>query len=66
MDKKTALKSFISVTSKWNDYWEMQLNWECYIDGLARDGQITEKQRNNWGNPTTPEKFRNWNSRNYR
>lgn len=59
-----AKKDFIRCSSSYNDYWEMQISWESYKDGLCRDGVITQTQFNNWGNPTTPEKFKSWKKKN--
>lgn len=28
------------------DYCKVQFAWSCYIDGLCKDGQITQKQYN--------------------
>lgn len=33
------------------DYWTAQLAWSCYMDNLCRDGWITLKQYETWGNP---------------
>ena len=57
---RDAVKDFKSA-GKWNDYYEMQQDWEAYKDGLERDGVITEKSRSTWGNPCTPESFKRWN-----
>lgn len=34
-----------------DDYCKAQLNWSCFIDGLLRDGQITQKQYATWSFP---------------
>ncbi|MBO7731886.1 MAG: hypothetical protein J6S67_05020 [Methanobrevibacter sp.] len=61
MTFKQAKRDFINVSDSFNDYWEMQFAWSCYIDGLNRDGQITDKQLNNWGNPCTVRSFKRFN-----
>ena len=33
------------------DYWTGQLAWSTWIDGLCKDGVITQKQWNNWKTP---------------
>ena len=66
MTRKDAVKTFIASSSKWTDYWSMQLAWAGYVDGLCRDGDITPRQQATWGNPTTPEKFNRWNNKNYK
>lgn len=33
------------------DYCTAQYNWSCFVDSLLKNGQITDKQFNNWGNP---------------
>lgn len=33
------------------DYWTAWEIWDAYVDGLCKDGQITEKQFNNWATP---------------
>lgn len=29
------------------DYCKVQFEWSCFIDGLCKDGQITQKQYDN-------------------
>lgn len=65
MNKTTAIKDFISSSNGWGDYWSMQADWTCYIDCLCRDGVITQRQADTWGNPTTPERFNSWNKRHF-
>lgn len=65
MSKTVAIANFISSSCGWGDYWSMQMDWECYKDGLCRDGMITQRQADSWGNPTTPEKFASWNRRHF-
>lgn len=60
MTKKQAIDSFLE-NKPFGDYWEMQLAWACYIDGLNRDGEITDRQRNTWDNPCTPKTFKRFN-----
>jgi len=55
MTKKDAIKRFeimyIDLYIKEVDYWTAQLTWSDYIDGLNRDGLITDKQRDTWETP---------------
>ena len=60
---KSAVDTFKEESGRFNDYWEMQQAWEAFKDGLARDGEITQRQSDNWGNPCTPETFARWNSK---
>lgn len=39
----------------------MQLAWTQFIDDLKMSDAITEKQRDNRGNPCTPETFKKFN-----
>ena len=57
---RQAVQDF-KAAGQWNDYYEMQQDWEAYKDGLERDGVISEKTRSTWGNPCTPEGFKKWN-----
>lgn len=57
---RQAVQDF-KAAGQWNDYYEMQQDWEAYKDGLERDGMIPEKTRSTWGNPCTPEGFKKWN-----
>lgn len=57
---RQAVQDF-KAAGQWNDYYEMQQDWEAYKDGLERDGIISEKTRSTWGNPCTPEGFKKWN-----
>lgn len=58
MTKKEALKIFnqeikpgvIERHGK-KDKPALQLAWQCFIDGLCKDGTITQKQYDTWGNP---------------
>ena len=63
---KQAVDSFIdsAPSGGWGDYWEMQQDWAAYIDGLCRDGSITQRQYDNFSNPCTPETFDRWQKRN--
>ena len=56
--KKTSLKRrFINevyegdykkyLRERKEDYCKVQLMWSCYIAGLCKDGEITQKQYNN-------------------
>ena len=33
------------------DYWTGQLAWSTWVDGLCKDGTITNKQYENWATP---------------
>lgn len=33
------------------DYWTAQLAWSAYVDGLCKDGVITQKQYDTWATP---------------
>ena len=57
---RQAVQDF-KAAGQWNDYYEMQQDWEAYKDGLERDGVISEKTRSTWGNPCTPETFKRLN-----
>lgn len=63
---KQGLESFIECAPAggWSDYWAMQQDWEAFKDGLCRDGSITQRQADSWGNPCTPETFDRWQKRN--
>lgn len=63
MTFKEAVKGFIENNEPFNNYWALQLSWSAFTDSLARDNQITEKQRCNWGNPCTPENFKRFNKK---
>lgn len=68
MTNKQALADFIEIgqPAGWSDYWAMQLDWAAFVDGMARDGRITQKQADSWGNPCTPETFDRWQRRHFR
>ena len=52
MNKKEAEKQFKeSFELKKNDYCYNQLAWTGFIDGLCKDGQITQTQFFKWDNP---------------
>ena len=63
---KQGVDDFISCAPSggWSDYWAMQQDWEAFKDGLCRDGRITQRQADSWGNPCTPETFNRWKKRN--
>ena len=65
MTFKQAVEWFAREHTPYGDYWSMQLDWSCFVDYLQRDGQITERQRQNWGNPCTPETFKRFNRKWY-
>lgn len=33
------------------DYCKVQFAWSCFVDGLCKDGQITQNQYDNWTMP---------------
>lgn len=65
MKRIDAIKYFVSVNSRFSDYWSMQEAWSDFVDAMASNGDITERQRMIWGNPCTPETFKRWNNRNF-
>lgn len=50
-----AVKEFkhiaINLYLKNVDYWTAQEAWAAYVDGLCKDGQITQKQYDTWETP---------------
>jgi len=46
---KEASKDFLE--SKKHDKPALRQSWHNYIDSLCKDGEITLKQYENWGNP---------------
>lgn len=63
MTKAQAVNYFTEVNKPFSDYWSMQLAWTQHIDDLKMSDAITEKQRDNWGNPCTPETFKRFNKK---
>lgn len=63
MTFRNAVKMFTEFNEPFNDYWAMQQQWAFWIDCLCRQGSITIKQSNNWGNPCTPETFKRFNKK---
>lgn len=61
MTKQEAVKYFVEVNEPFSNYWSMQLAWTQFIDDLKMSDAITEKQRDNSGNPCTPETFKKFN-----
>lgn len=55
MSYKDAVREFRSqfITLWLNevDYWRAQETWAAWIDGLCKNGEITEKQYNTWKTP---------------
>lgn len=55
MTKEQAVSIFkeqyIDLYIKKVDYWTAQLAWSTYVDGLCKDGQITQRQYDNWSTP---------------
>lgn len=55
MTKRSAIATFKENYPKGTyDYWQVQESWACYVDGLCKDGEITQKQYDAW---TTPFKY---------
>lgn len=48
---KVNSKDFIKSCKKSNDYIMLREAWHIYVDGLNRQGFITDKQADNWSNP---------------
>ena len=46
-------KAYHDLYERQVDYWTAQLAWSEYVDGLCKDGQITQKQYNTWETPFT-------------
>lgn len=50
-----AVKEFKSIAGdlweKQVDYWTAELAWAGYVDGLCRNGYITERQYRTWNTP---------------
>ena len=65
MTFKQAVECFANYNEPFEDYWSMQQAWAFYVDNLCRQGSITIKQSNNWGNPCTPETFKRWSNKWY-
>lgn len=65
MTFKDVVKYFAEVNKPFHDYWSMQLAWTQFIDDLKMSDAITEKQRNNWDKPCTPETFKRFNQKWY-
>lgn len=63
MTKKQVINYFLNTQSPFNDYWEMQLTWMIVLDNLCKDKEITQKQRDNFENPCTPNTFKNFNKK---
>ena len=63
MTYKEAKEMFIEISRPFNDYYEMQLAWSCFVDGLCRDRTITLRQYNNWSNPCTIKTFKRFNDK---
>lgn len=65
MNKQDAIQGFVNDNKRFPDYWSMQLAWTCHLDWLFSEYMITEHQRQNWGNPCTPETFKKWSNKWY-
>lgn len=42
---------YIQYYMRHEDYWKAFEAWSAYIDGLCKDGQITQKQFETWQTP---------------
>lgn len=55
MSYKDAVKEFQSqfITLYLNevDYWQAEQVWTAWVDGLCKEGRITQKQYNTWEPP---------------
>lgn len=65
MNKNDAIQGFVNNNERFSDYWSMQLAWTCHMDWLFSEHMITERQRQNWSNPCTPETFKRWSNKWY-
>lgn len=63
MTKAEAVKYFCETNTPFNDYWAMQLAWTQFVDDLKMSDVITDKQRDNWGNPCSPATFKRFNQK---
>ena len=52
-------EAYHSLWERQVDYWTAQLTWSEYVDGLCKDGQITQKQYDTWETPFTYGKHLN-------
>lgn len=55
MTYREAVKEFEYICSdlyiKQVDYWTGQLAWSEFVDGLCKEGRITQKQYSTWETP---------------
>ena len=52
MRYEQAVSEFKSLLNNGEyDYWTIQLMWTEFVDGLCREGRITQKQFDNWSCP---------------
>ena len=63
MTKAQAISYFHESNKPFYDYWAMQLAWSQFVDDLEMSDVITDKQRDNWGNPCTPKTFKQFNQK---
>ena len=63
MTKAEAVKYFCETNKPFHDYQNMQLAWSQFVDDLKMSDVITDKQRDNWGNPCTPKTFKRFNQK---
>ena len=66
MTYREAVKNFKRYYRKLyierSDYWAAHLAWADYVDGLNREGEVTDKQASTWltpfpyGKPLKPSK----------
>jgi len=63
MTRPQGIQQFLKNNRQFGDYWEMQLAWTLFMDCLYLQRVITQRQRDIWGNPCTPETFKKFNSK---
>ena len=63
MTRKEAISMFIEHSRPYNDYYEMQFAWSCFVDSLYMDKTITLRQYNNWTKPCTVKSFQKFNDK---
>lgn len=61
MTKKETIQYFLDSFNPFSDYWSMQLQWSIVVDNLIKDKEVNPKRASNWGNPCTPETFKQFN-----
>ena len=48
---KNFKRDYRKLYIKRSDYWTAQLAWADYVDGLNREGEVTDKQASAWSTP---------------